>query len=361
MLPSAAPARMVAWLLLAGLASCDEGVPAAAPDVRPVRVMTVDARAGGETVSLTGTIQAEADVNLAFRIDGRMVERTVNVGDRVTAGQVVARLNPENEESNLRAARAALLAANARSVEARNNYSRQRQLLASGFTTRVRYDEATQQLQAAQSAVESAQAQLSIAENRLGYTELVADSNGTVTARGAEPGEVVQPGRMILQIAQDGGRDAVFGVPGSLKDRAPENPAIEVFLTTDPAIRAAGRVREVAPRADPVTGTFAVRVGLADPPAGLRLGSTVTGRMRIGGGEGYEVPASALTRIQGNPAVWIVDPAAQTVSLRQVEVGRFDPAGIVVSSGLAPGDIVVTAGVQALRPGQKVRLLGAAS
>src|SRR5690606_1561890 len=114
--------------------------------------------------------------------------------------------------------------ANARVTETRNNYNRQRQLLASGFATRVRYDEATQQLQSARSAADSAQAQVNIAENRLGYTELVADSSGTVTARGAEPGEVVQPGRMILQIAQDGGRDAVFGVPASVKDRAPENP-----------------------------------------------------------------------------------------------------------------------------------------
>lgn len=359
-MPSALRLRSAGLLLLAALAACGDSSPSPAPEVRPVRAITVSGRAAGELVSLTGTIEAETDVNLAFRIDGRMIERTVNVGDRVTAGQVVARLNRDNEENALRAARAALVAANARVVETRNNYGRQRQLLASGFATRVRYDEAAQQLQSAQSAADSAQAQVSIAENRLGYTDLVADSNGTVTARGAEVGEVVQPGRMILQIAQDGGRDAVFGVPASLKDRAPENPAIEVVLTTDPAVRAAGRVREVTPRADPVTGTFQVRVGLADPPAALRLGSTVTGRIRIGGGDGFEIPASALTRSEGQPAVWIVDPAAQTVVLRQVEIARFDPAGAIVSSGLATGDIVVTAGVQALRPGQKVRLLGVA-
>lgn len=358
---SAARSGALGLLLLGSLTACGDDAPPAVEDIRPVRVVTVAERAGGEIVSLTGTIQAETDVNLAFRIDGRMIERSVNVGDRVRAGQVVARLNRDNEENNLRAARAALVAAQARVTETRNNYNRQRQLLASGFATRVRYDEATQQLQSAVSAADSAQAQMQIAENRLGYTDLIADSNGTVTARGAEPGEVVQPGRMILQIAQDGGRDAVFGVPATVKDRTPESPAIEVSLTTDPSVRAAGRVREVAPRADPVTGTFQVRVGLAEPPPGLRLGSTVTGRMRIGGGEGYEIPASALTRIQGNPAVWVVDPAAQTVSLRQVEVVRFDPAGVIVGSGLTAGDIVVTAGVQALRPAQKVRLLGAAS
>ena len=165
------------------------------------------------------------------------------------------------------ARRAAVAVTQARVVETRNNYNRQRQLLASGFATRVRYDEATQQLQSATSAADSARAQLSIAENRIGYADLIADVNGTVIARGAEPGEVVQAGRMILQIAQQGGRDAVFDVPASLKDRAPENPDIQVFLTTDRTVRAAGRVCEVSPQADPVTGTFQVRVGMADPPA----------------------------------------------------------------------------------------------
>jgi RND family efflux transporter MFP subunit len=353
-------ARLAPALLIIGaLAGCGDSAPSAPVEVRPVRVQSVAPRSGGDVVSLTGTIRAETTVNLAFRIDGRMIERGPNVGDRVTAGQVVARLNRDNEENNLRAARAALVAAQARATEANNNYHRQRQLLASGFTTRVRYDEATQQLQTARSQADSAQAQLGIAESRLSYTNLVADANGTVIARGAEPGEVVQAGRMILQIAQDGGRDAVFDAPATLKDRAPENPRIEVFLTTDPAVRALGRVREVSPQADPVTGTFQVRVGMADPPAGLRLGSTVTGRMEVAGGGGIAIPAAALARAQGQPAVWVVDPGPQTVSLRNVEVLRFDPAQVLIGQGLAAGEVIVTAGIQALRPGQKVRLLGA--
>jgi RND family efflux transporter MFP subunit len=347
---------------LALLAACGEGnAPAAAPEVRPVRVITVETRTGGDTVTLTGTVEAETQVNLAFRIDGRMIERAVGVGERVRAGQVIARLDRQNEENSLRAARAQLDAARGRLVEARNNFERQRELLRTGFTTRVRYDEATQNLRTIQSSVDAAQAQVNIAENRLGYTELVADAGGTVVATGAEAGEVVQPGRMIVQIAREGGRDAVFDVPPALKDAAPADPVVEVALTMDPAVRATGRVREVSPQADPVTGTFRVRVGLADPPAAMRLGSTVTGRMEIGGGATIQVPASALMRAGDQPAVWIVDPAASTVALRTIEVVRFDPARVIVGGGLAPGDIVVTAGVQALRPGQKVRLLGQAA
>ncbi|MBR0682693.1 efflux RND transporter periplasmic adaptor subunit [Roseomonas eburnea] len=342
------------------LAACDGGPPPAPPEIRPVRVVTVERAAGGEVVSLTGTVQAETEVNLAFRIDGRLVERLVNVGDTVRAGQVVARLNRENEENGLRAARAQLAAARAQLVEAQNNYWRQSELLRDGWTTRVRYDQAAQTRQSAQSAVDAAEAQVGIAETRLGYTELVSDVNGRVTQRGAEPGEVVQPGRMIVQVARDEGRDAVFDVPPTLKDQAPANPVIEVVLATDPNVRTTGRVREVAPRADAVTGTFQVRVGLADPPPAMRLGATVTGRLTLGASAGFAIPASALTRADRQPAVWVVNPAEQTVALRTVELVRHDPGHVVVGSGLEPGEIVVTAGVQALRPGQKVRLLGGA-
>jgi len=352
--------RWVGALLVAMLGACDSGPVELPPEIRPVRVITIEPRTGGDVVSLTGTVQAQTEVNLAFRIDGRMVERLVNVGDRVKAGQVVARLDRQNEEAGLRSARAALQAARGQLVEARNNYARQRDLLQTGFTTRVRYDQAVQNLQTIQAQTDSAQAQVTIAENRLGYTELEADASGTVTARGAEPGEVVQPGRMIVQIAREDGRDAVFDVPPMVKDQAPADAVIDVFLTIDPTVRAVGRVREVSPRADPVTGTFQVRVGIEAPPPGLRLGSTVTGRMEIGGSAGVEIPATALTRAERDAAVWVVDPRATTVSLRTVEVARFDPARVLIAQGLSPGDIVVTAGVQALRPGQQVRLLGAA-
>lgn len=358
-LPVPAP-RLCAALLLLGLAACDSTPPPAAPEIRPVRVATVERSTGGEIISLTGTVQAETEVNLAFRIDGRMIERLVNVGDEVRAGQVVARLNRDNEENSLRAARASLTAARGQLHEAANNYWRQSELLRDGWTTRVRYDQAAQARQTAQAAVDAAAAQVGIAETRLSYTELVSDVRGRVTQRGAEPGEVVQPGRMIVQIARDEGRDAVFDVPASLKDQAPANPLIEVLLATDATVRAAGRVREVAPRADAVTGTFRVRVGLADPPPGMRLGATVTGRLRLGASDGFVIPATALTRADRQPAVWVVDPQTETVALRAVELIRHDPAHAVVGQGLEAGEVVVTAGVQALRPGQQVRLLGAA-
>jgi membrane fusion protein, multidrug efflux system len=128
-----------------------------------------------------------------------------------------------------------------------------------------------------------------------------------------------------------------------------------------PQVSTTGRVREVSPQADPVTRTFKVRVGLASPPEAMRLGSTVTGSIQLGGVAGIAIPTSALTSSQGAPAVWTLDPESRTVALRNVDVASFELIRVLISQGLAPGELVVTAGVQTLRPGQQVRLLGAPS
>lgn len=351
---------LLAFSVLTLLAACKPAAEPPAPEVRPVRVMTVVKGAAGERVSLTGTVQAQTELNYSFRIDGRMVSRTVNVGDVIKTGQVIATLNSDNEQSGLQAARADLTAAQGQLVEARNNYQRQKSLLDQGFISKAAYDQFAATLQSAESRVKSAQAQVNLAQNRLSYTRLVADAPGTVAAVGAEPGEVVPAGRMVVQSARKEGLDAVFDVPAQLRDRAPADPEITVSLTTDPKVSAQGRVREVSPRADPVTGTFKVRVGLIDPPAGLRLGSTVTGRMRMNAAAArIEIPASAVVRSDRQSAVWIVDTKTETVSARHIDVQSFESGRVIVAAGLEPGDVVVTAGVQALRPGQKVRLLGA--
>ncbi len=342
------------------LAACGPAEEAAPEPIRPVRVVTVETQAGGETVSLAGQIHAQDEVSLSFRTGGRMIARPVNVGDRVVAGQIIGRLDPETARNAMETARANLAAAMGLLTQTRNDYQRQQTLLERGFTTRVRYDQALQAMQSAQAQVDATEAQLSTAQEQLTYTELVADSGGIVTAVGAESGEVVPAGRMIVQLARENGRDAVFDVPARLIQASPPDPEVTVALTTDGSVRATGRVREVAPQADPVTRTFRVRVGLSEPPEAMRLGSTVNGSIRLGAPPGIAIPASALTSSDRRPAVWIVDPDTSTVSLQAIEVQRYDLAQVVVAQGLEPGDIVVTAGVQVLRPGQQIRLPGAA-
>ena len=350
--------RLAAALLLitAVAAGCDEEVPPAA-EPRPVRTVTVEGGAEGEIVSLTGQVRAKDEVSLAFRLDGRMIERPVNVGDVLKGGQVVARLDPQNQQNELRSAQANLSSAEAALKQAHLTFQRQQDLLKDGWTPRARFDEAEQGLRTTEAQVDAARAQVRIAQDRLSYTVLVADAPGAVTAVGAEAGEVVRTGQMIVQLAREGGRDAVFDVPEQLIRMGPRDPVVEVALTDDPQVTATGRVREVAPQADPATRTFQVKVGITNPPEAMRLGSTVTGRVKLTAPPGVELPASALTEANGRPAVWVVDPQGQTVSLRTVEVVRYDPASVVISQGLKTGEIVVTAGVQVLRPGQKVRLL----
>jgi RND family efflux transporter MFP subunit len=348
-------------LIALALFGCDGKEEGSAPQVRPVRVATAVEREASDVASLSGTVEAKTEADLAFRIGGRLLERLVNVGDTVTAGEAVARLDPEDEENSFRAAQSELAAAEGRMIEAEANYERQRQLLDRGFTTRQRYDEAAQVQRTLRAQVDAATAQLAIARRRLDDTVLYADAPGAVTARGAEPGEVVQAGQMVVRVARKDGRDAVFDAPADLVAAASADTPVEVSLSIDPSVVAAGRVREVSPQADPVTGAFRVRVGLDGPPEQMRLGSTVTGRMRVESAGGVTVPATALGRAEGKPAVWVFDPATSTVRPRPVEVLLYRPSEVVLSDGLAAGEVVVTAGIQTLRPGEKVRLPGAAS
>lgn len=342
------------------VAGCGPEIKAEPPQARPVRAITVAKQATGETVSLTGQVHAQNEAGLAFRISGRMVERSANVGDQVQTGQILAKLEPLDELNALRSAQAALSAAQAKLTRDRNDFQRHQTLVRQGHTTRARFDQVEKQLQAALSGVEDVEARLKIAQDRVSFTELKADAPGVITATGADRGEVIQVGQMIVQIARQEGKDAVFDVPARLIEIAPPDPEITVSLTTDSNVRATGHVREVAPQADRVTRTFQVRVGLTDPPGAMRLGSTVTGTLRLESAPGVEIPASALTSSNERPAVWIVNPTSATVSLRNIEVARFELARVMVAGGLEPDDIVVTAGVQALRPGQKVRVSGSA-
>ncbi len=339
------------------LVACERDVETVAQEARPVRTITVDKRDSGAPLVLTGRVEAENEAALAFRIPGRVVENNMRLGDRVQPGQIVARLEPHNQLNALRTAQANLAAANALFVRARNHSSRQETLVKQGWTSKKAYDAAKQELQAAQSQVETAQAQVRMAQDLVSYTELKADGPGVLTEVGRRTGEVVQAGQMIVRLARDGGRDAVFDAPARLLRTAPKDGEITVSLADDSAVRTTGRVRAVAPQADPVTRTFTIKVALKKPPDAMRLGATVNGHIRLTADAAIEIPATALVKADREPAVWIVDASSLTVSMRPVDVGRYDPDKVLISRGLDAGEIVVTAGVHALHPGQKIRLL----
>ena len=347
-------AYVVVLLPLVLLAACNEAAPPAASD-RPVRTTTIKLRSAEDPIVLTGHIRAREEIKLAFLTDGKLTERPVKVGDRVRLNQVVARLDPEDQQDALHANEADVSAAQANLAQANNSENRLRKNSASND----QIDQAVEQVKVAQAQVDAAVAKLKIGQHRLSYTELTSSAAGVVIATGAEPGEIVRAGQPVVVIARSNLKDAVFNVPPQLmyvKGVSVDSP-VEVTLSENTDVSSKGEIREIAPETDPTTRTVQVKIALNDPPADMRLGSTVTGRVATPAAQIIEIPGSALTEANGLPAAWVVDPTNKTVSLQSVRVSRYEPNSVIIAQGLHPGDIVVTAGVQALRPGQKVRLL----
>jgi RND family efflux transporter MFP subunit len=354
------PAAFLTMAMAMTLTGCEERnahEADAAPVIRPVRTITVQPVSFSLSGSVTGTIEARAEADLGFRIAGKLIERKVDVGDGVRAGDVLARLDDQDQRNALRTAEADLAAAQAEQVQASNEEARKRELLSRGNTTQVLYDAALMSKRTADAKVVAAQAALQTARDRAGYTELVADRNGVVTSVGPDAGQVVEIGEMVVRVAQPEEREAVFNVAEAGVRSAPKEPVIEVALSGAPDITAVGRVREVSPQADPVTRTHTVRIALENPPDALRLGATVTGRLKQPPAPVVELPGTAIAQEDERNFVWVVNPKDQTVRRRAVSIRSGHEDGpVVVTDGLAQGDIVVTAGANSLAEGQRVRL-----
>lgn len=341
-------------LLLSG---CSDNSPKA-PEIRPVRTVVVDAKPIDDDRQAVGEIKPRQETDIGFRISGKLVSRVVEVGTRVKKGDLLARLDEQDYQNKLRSAEADVTSAAAVLAEAQGAEARLRQLLSSGTTTRANYDAALKNLRSAEAKLESANAALALAKDQVKYADLAADFDGIVTAVGAEPGQVINVGQMVVRLALPTDKDAVFNIAeAAFRGRpANERPEVVVTLLSNPAVTAEGVVREISPVADPATRTFQVKVTLKDPPEQLRFGSSVVGRLKTTTAPVVVLPGAALFDKGGRPAVWVFEPATATVVLKAVTVARFETDRVVISEGLEKGQIVVTAGVNRLREGQKVRL-----
>ena len=337
------------------LAACQDKQPAEAPAPRPVLSVVVAAETA-RVVGFTGTVEARYRSDLGFRVLGRVTSRQANVADIVKRGQILATLDPVAYQLGLRSAQAELASATAQLENAATTEARQRTLLLQNVTTEAQFDAARQARESAEAGVARARANLDKATEQLGYTELRADFDGVVTAVEAQLGQVVQPGQTVMSVARPDVREAVVDLPEGVARGLKAGARFEISLQLDPSVRTAGSVREIAPQADPSTRTLRVRVSLDKPPASFRLGTTVTAAVAAEPRPGIELPASALLERDGRTLVWIVDPASLTVSTREVGVAERDVSTVRVAGGLQPGTRVVTAGVNSLRPGQKVRI-----
>lgn len=350
-------ARMLLLGVVAALGACKDEQPPKT-EVRPVRTLVVEPRPIDDDRRAVGEIKPRYESDLAFRVSGKVVSRTVDIGVMVRAGDVLARLDDQDNRNRLKSAEADITAAEAVLAEAQATEGRLRQLLSSGTTTRANYDVAVKNLRSGEAKLESAKAAMELARDQLTYTELKADFDGVVTAVGVEPGQVVNIGQMVVRLARTTDKDGVFAVAESaFKKRPSEMPEVVVSMLSNPDVKAEGVVREISPVADPATRTYLVKVSLQDPPEQMRFGSSVVGRLRMSTAPVVVLPGSALYDKDGKPAVWIVDQASGTVALRPVVVARYETDRVVLSDGVAKGEVVVTAGVNRLRESQKVRLL----
>jgi len=346
---------VVALACLLGAAGCKEE-QAAAPVIRPVRTVVADPQDQATAVTLTGEIKARHESDHGFRVSGLVLARLVDVGTMVKKGGSLARLDDRDQRNGVRSAEAALTAARAEVERAKPQEARQKTLLAEGYTTQVQYDNALKNLRGAEAEVESTTASLKIAQDQLKYTTLISELDGVITASGADAGQVVQVGQMVVRVADPSEREAVVSVAEGQLRTPPADFQIEAALLSDPTVKAKGKIREISPIADPITRTFTIKISLENPPAGMRLGSTVS---VTGSGKGSSVvslPPSAVFERDKKSMVWVVNQADQTVAIRPVTVLRNDTDRIVVSDGLKKGDMVVTAGVNLLNQGQKVKL-----
>ncbi|MBD8496003.1 efflux RND transporter periplasmic adaptor subunit [Pseudomonas syringae] len=354
--PVRLPALGLAGALL--LSGCSDKQPEA-PELPRVYVQDVQPAGFAASVALTGDIQARVQTPLSFRVNGKITQRLVEVGDRVTARQVLARLDPKDLQINVDSAQAAVTAEQARVAQAKTAFWRQEQLLPKGYTSRSEYDSAQAALRGSQSALAAAQAQLANAREQLSYTALMADAPGVITARQAEVGQVVQATQPIFDLARDGERDAVFDVYESLFVDPPLNEPVQVSLLDNPAIKVTGKVREVTPAVSAQTGTLQVKVALGPLPAGMDLGSVVSVALSGPARPRIELPWAALTKNigqdLGQPAVWVVD-AQGKAQLRTVKVARYLTGKVIIDQGLASGERVVTAGGQLLHPDMQVEI-----
>ncbi len=353
-------AVLVALAVAVLLPACGKKPEAARTEVRPVRTVIADPKPIEDDRQAIGEIKPRHESDIGFRVAGKLVSRAVDTGVSVKKGDLLARLDEQDFQNKLRSADADVTSANAVLVEAQATEERQNQLIAKGVTTRSNVDAAVKNRRSAEAKLESAKASLDLARDQVAYAELKADFDGIVTAVGAEPGQVVNTGQMVVRLAKPEQIDAVFNIAESAFRERPagDKPLVSVSLLSSPGTITEGRVREVAPVADPATRTYQVKVGLDNVPPQMRFGSSVLGRLKGTTAPVVVLPGSALYDKGGAPAVWLFDKASNTVKLKPVVVARFETDRVVLSEGLAKGDVVVTAGVNRLREGQKVRLLG---
>lgn len=340
------------FLLLAG---CEK--PAVSPPPpRPALVIEVGKIASNTATVLVGEVKSRYESNQGFRINGKIIERKVDVGAIVKKGQVLARLDSADTNLSASAATADVRVAEANRALAKSEVERQRQLVNKKFISQSALDKYEAELKTADARVNQAKAQAAVSNNQSRYAALVADRDGVVTQIRAEPGQVVEVGETIAQVVDTSQIEVLVAVPESRVAKIKVGDAAKMKLwaiqISNPDLTYSGKVREIAPVANSATRAFDVRVAFVDADETVKLGMTAGVRLEGDEPASMIIPSNALTQVNGKTSVWvIVNNVAQS---REVTAGQYTEEGVTITSGLQVGELVAIAGVHTLIKGQKV-------
>ncbi len=327
-------------------------------DIRPVRVLKLTSNNVGVNAEFSGEVRARVESRLAFRVPGKITARKVDPGTVVTRGQVLMQLDPQDLRLSQAHARATLTAAETTRDLAKGELKRYQELRVKNFVSGAVLDQKLSAFRGAQANVDAAQAAYFGQSNQAGYATLVADTDGVVTAVDADVGSVVQPGTPVVRVAKDGDKEIVIGLPEDKVETLRKVEDVTVRLWAKPNVVIPGKVREVSPVADPATRTYAVKVSIPDTAADVKLGMTALVQFASTTATPLiRVPLTALFHENATTSVWLVENGA--VRLVPVRIGGTAGNEIVLTGGVAPGQTVVTAGVNLLKEGQKVKILAA--
>jgi RND family efflux transporter MFP subunit len=352
-----APLALTALLPL--LTACqDQAISAVAKPERPVQVQRVAFQNKDASRDFVGVVRARYETDLGFRVPGKIIARVVNMGDRVRAGDVVARLDPQDLRLQVESAEAEFAAATSNLAQVTADLARYTTLRERGFASIADFDRKKAAKDEADGRLERARRSLDLARNQLDYAELKSDADGVITATTAEPGQVVAVGQPVARLAHRGEREAVVALPETWLGEARKAEAT-VSLWSDPDRRFTAHLRELSPQADAATRTYAARFTIKNPDDSVALGMTATVTLtRAADARAAKLPLAAIVNRGTGPMVYVVEES-NTLVRRPVTVASFSEEAALVTSGLSEGSRVVVLGAQTLEPGTKVRAIEA--
>jgi len=345
-------------LACALLGACHDAPPPAVEAPRPVRVTTIDPNAAVGARRFAGQVVARQTSALAFDVGGRVVERRVDPGARVRRGDLLLRVEDDQQSVQVGASQASVDAQVAEVAHSRTELARSEALLAQGFATQSEVDRDRQQLTNTQARLDEARAKLATDRLHVGDTRLYADHDGVIAAVDAQVGDSVTQGQSVVTLAADGPRDVAIELPEDALGLVRAARRIVVMPWDRHDVAREGRLHSLAADADPATRTYAARIAV-DDARDLALGGAV--QLRIESADRPPAPALPLAALRvrdaAHPEVWVVDPTDQTLHARRIAVQGVDGISVRVADGLKPGDVVVTAGAERLHEGQAVRIV----